>query len=244
MAAGGAERRPETRPRQAARTGRRLLLPMVSGIVVGALAFAYVLYTLWPTWPTAPVAAGAPHLPIVIADETFHVPPAAIRMAVQRHPGPQDRVDLVYTWPALVPPPANPAVKKGGSGITLQEGRLFVSIMPKESPTDPVERFRTIYLRYAASERQPAPEGLVLVAFRPDTPYQGEDLAYDERAPEHFIVRCARSEHKLAPATCLYERYAGGANITVRFPRELLSEWRALADGFDRLIADLHPHAG
>jgi hypothetical protein len=243
MATGGAGQQLGTRHRQAARSGRRLFVPMVSGVAVGAVALAFVIYTLWPSWPKAPAATGVPHLPIVIAGETFHVPPDAIRMAVQRHPGPQDRIDLVYTWPALVPPPATPTLKQTSSGIALQEGRLFVSIMPKESPTDPVERFRTIYLRYAATERQPAPEGLVLVAFRDATPYQGEDLAYDERAPERFIVRCARSEHKLAPATCLYERYAGEANITIRFPRDLLSEWRALADGFDRLIADLHPHA-
>jgi hypothetical protein len=215
---------------------------MVSGLVIGALAFAYVIYTLWPTWPAAPAKPGVPHLPIIIADESFTVPPAAIRMEVQRRPGPQDRIDLVYSWPALVPPPATPTLKKGRGGIALAEGRLFVSIMPKESPTDPVARFRTVYLRYVAGEHKPAPEGLVLVAFRADSPYRGEDLAYDERTPERFIVRCARSEHELAPATCLYERYAGDANITIRFPRELLSEWRALADGFDQLIANLHPH--
>lgn len=239
MATGGAG--PEPRHPRAAGSGRRLVAPLIGGIVIGLLAFAYVVYTLWPRWPAAPATASAPQLPIIIGDETFQVPSAAIRKAVQRHPGPQDRIDLVYTWPGLVPPPTVPALKKGRSGITLQEGRLFVSIMPTESPTDPVERFRTIYLRYTANNHEPAPEGLVIVAFRADSPYQGEDLAYDERAPERFIVRCARSEHKLAPATCLYERYAGNANITIRFPRELLSDWRALAEGFDRLIADLHP---
>lgn len=243
MAAYGTGQQPGTHHPRVARSGRRLLVPIVTGVAVGGLALAFVIYTLWPSWPKAPPAADAPHLPIVVAGETFHVPPAAIRMAVQRRPGPQERVDLVYSWPALAPPPPAPTVRKGSSGIPVQEGRLFVSIAPNEGAADPIERFRTIYLRYAATERQPAPDGLVLVAFRENTPYQGEDLAYDEHTPEHFVVRCARSEHKLAPATCLYERYAGGANITVRFPRDLLREWQALADGFDRLIAELHPHA-
>lgn len=242
MASGGTGQRPDMHRPKATGSGRRLLVPVIFGILIGGLALAYVTYTLWPTWPVEPAEPALPHLPIVIAGESFAVPPAAIRKAVQRRPGPQDRIDLVYTWPGLTPPPAVPTIKKGSRGITLAEGRLFVSIMPKEGPTDPVERFRTIYLRYAASEREPAPEGLVLLAFRADSPYTGEDLAYDEQTPEHFIVRCARSERELAPATCLYEHYAGGATITIRFPRELLSEWRALADGFDRLIANLHPH--
>lgn len=230
-------------PRQRAKKSRRLLVPMVSGIAVGALAFAFVVYALWPSWPKAPPVEDAPHLPIVVAGETFHIPPAAIRMAVQRHPGPQERVDLVYGWPALVPPRASPAVSKSSSGLAVQEGRVFVSIMPNEGAADPAERFRTIYLRYAVSERQPAPDGLVLVAFGENTPYQGEDLAYDERSPEHFIARCARSEQALAPATCLYEHYVGGANITVRFPRDLLNDWQTLATGFERLITELHPDA-
>lgn len=243
MVAYGTGQRPGTHRPRVARSGRRLLVPMVTGTVVGGLALAFVIYTLWPSWPKAPPAADAPHLPIVVAGETFHVPPAAIRKEVQRRPGPQERIDLVYSWPALDPPPPVPTHRQGSSsGIPVQEGRLFVSITPNEGAADPIERFRTIYLRYAATARQAAPDGLVLVAFRENTPYQGEDLAYDAQEPEHFVVRCARSEHKLAPATCLYERYAGDANITVRFPRDLLSEWQGLAAGIDQLIAELHPH--
>lgn len=237
---GGSRARPTAR-HQRARSGRRLLGPLVTGVAVGTLALAFVVYVLWPSWPKAPPTGDAPHLPIVIAGVTFHVPPAAIRMAVQRRPGPQERVDLVYSWPGLTPPPPTAGIRKGSSGLAFQDGRLFVSIAPSEGAADPIERFRTIYLRYTENEHQTSPAGLVLVAFRQDTPYQGEDLVYDERTPEHFVVRCARSERKFAPATCLYERYVGNANITVRFPRDLLSEWQALATGIDRLISELHP---
>ena len=37
-----------------------------------------------------------------------------------------------------------------------------------------------------------------------------------------------------------YERI-GGADITVRFPREWLSDWRAVSDGIERLIAGFKP---
>jgi hypothetical protein len=109
---------------------------------------------------------------------------------------------------------------------------------------EPAERLRTIYLRYAASEPSFAPEGLALVAFRAGTPYEGEDLVYDESAPERFVARCSRSTSTLTPAACLLERFVGQANVTVRFPREWLADWRALANGLDRLIAELRPKPG
>jgi hypothetical protein len=40
---------------------------------------------------------------------------------------------------------------------------------------------------------------------------------------------------------CLHERRIGGADVTLRFPREWLSDWRAVADGLDRLIAGFRP---
>ena len=80
-----------------------------------------------------------------------------------------------------------------------------------------------------------------MTAFRDGTPYQGEDLVYDESAPGHFVARCTRSANPLAPASCLLERFVGQASVTVRFPRERLADWRAFANGLDRLIAELHP---
>ena len=40
---------------------------------------------------------------------------------------------------------------------------------------------------------------------------------------------------------CLHERRIGGADITVRFPRDWLDDWAAVADGIDRLIAGFRP---
>ena len=89
-----------TGARRRAGYARRLLLHVLSALAVAGLAIGFVVYALWPRWPEAAPAADAPHLPIVIAGETFQVPPAAIRRKVQRRPGPQERVDIVFTWPA------------------------------------------------------------------------------------------------------------------------------------------------
>lgn len=236
MAAEKVRRGDATRARAPARSARRLLVAVLSAVAVAAVGGAFVVYTMWPRWPEAAPAADAPHLPIVIAGETFQLPPAAIRRKVQRRPGPQERVDLVFSWPTLAPP----APSDGKTAVTQPE-RLFVTIGARDGAAEPAERLRTIYLRYAAGEPANAPEGLTVTAFRDGTPYQGEDLVYDERAPERFVARCGRSANPLAPASCLLERFVGQANVTVRFSRERLADWRAFATGLDRLIAELHP---
>jgi hypothetical protein len=241
IAANGADRQGNSSG-NAARPGRRLLVPLLSGAAAATLALGFVVYALWPRWPDAPPAGEVPHLPIVVAGVTFQVPPAAIRMKVQRHPGAQERVDLAFAWPDLAP--FAQASDGGNGGVAPAAERLFVSIAGSDGVAEPAERLRSIYLRYVASERSPAPEGLIMVAFRSGTPYEGEDLVYDEDAPQRFIARCARSKQALTPASCLMERFIGPANVTVRFPRDWLSDWRSLVNGLDRLIADLRPETG
>lgn len=214
----------------------RLVLPVLTALAAAGLAIAFVVYALWPRWPEAAPARDTPHLPIVIAGETFQVPPAAIRKKVQRRPGPQERIDLVFTWPALAPPAPG-----DDKTAVAQPERLFVSIATRGEAAEPAERLRTIYLRYAADEPANAPDGLTVTAFRDGTPYEGEDLVYDESAPGHFVARCSRSNNPLTPASCLLERFVGQASVTVRFPRDRLADWRGFASELDRLIAALHP---
>ena len=83
-----------------------------------------------------------------------------------------------------------------------------------------------------------------VLAFRDGTPYQGEDLIYDAEAPG-FLVRCTRNGAGPTPGTCLYERRIEAADLVVRFPRDWLGDWRAVADNIERLIASLRaarPH--
>ena len=79
-----------------------------AGLVGAAL---WVTWLLWPRWPAADMALDAPSLPITVNGVNFNIPPAAIRNKVQRKPGTQERVDLVFLWPSLEPP--DPAVKAG-----------------------------------------------------------------------------------------------------------------------------------
>src|SRR4030088_653929 len=86
--------------------GRRavMALPLLGLFGVAVLALGYVIYALWPRWAGAPGAAAAPPPPVVIGGVRFNVPPQAIRVAVQRRAGTQERLDLVFLWASLVSP--------------------------------------------------------------------------------------------------------------------------------------------
>jgi hypothetical protein len=233
-------------PRRARHRARSLLmLPVVIFLGVGALAATYVAYVLWPRWPAATIAPNAPSMPIIIGGTAFNVPPAAIRRPVQRKPGAQERIDLVFLWPSFAPPSnAAEAAPHGASASTEATDpleRIFLTVATSDSSPSPLERMQTIYRRYLAPETMSAPNGLIMLAFRKDTPYQGEDMLYTPDMVERFLLRCTRDAGP-TPGTCLHERRVGGADVTVRFPRAWLEDWSSVADGIDRLISRLQSH--
>jgi hypothetical protein len=240
------------RARARRRTGGFSVLPLAILVMLVAGVGGFVAYLLWPSWPTSPVAADAPAIPVTVADVLFNVPPAAIRTKVQRHPGAHERIDLAFLWPSLMPPQADagaeaPAVKTEPDGTAAPSpvnasDRLFVTIAGLGAVLAPAERLRSIYPRYVEAQATAGPDGLAFLPFRTGTPYQGEDLVYLGEQPEQFFARCTRAS-ALVRGTCIHERSLDGAEITLRFPREWLEDWRSLAAGFDGLMAQLHPGA-
>ncbi len=225
------------------RTGHGpLLLPFVVIAAVAFMAVVYIGYVLWPRWPGPPIGPDAPALPITVAGVTFNVPPAAVRVPVQRRPGTHERVDLAFLWPSLAPPDPNAKSSPPAPGAAPAQivERIFVTIAGAGDTLDPTDRLLNIYPRYAAAETTPGPGGLTVLAFREGTPYQGEDLIYDAAAPG-FLVRCTRNGAGPTPGTCLYERRIGAADLVVRFPRDWLDDWRTVAGKIERLIANLRP---
>ena len=233
------ERGRHLRRRRREKSGR-LLLPLIVLATVAVSAFVYIGYVLWPRWPTPRL--DAPALPITVAGVAFNLPPAAIRVPVQRRPGAQERVDLAFLWPSLEPPDPNAKPPAPGTMPTPSQAfaRVFMTIAAAGDTLAPTDRALTIYPRYAAAEAAPGPGGLTVLAFRDGTPYQGEDLIYDEPAPS-FFVRCTRNRAGPVPGICLYERRIDAADVVVRFPRDWLRDWRMVADKLDRLLASLRP---
>ncbi len=223
-----------------------LMLPFAFFAALVLVVGGFVAYMLWPSWPIAPVALDAPAMPVTVAGVLFNVPPAAVRAAVQRHAGAHERIDLIFAWPSLTPP--QPAAEK----LATRENdspappppsvndRLFVTIAGLGAVLPPAERLRNIYPRYVETEAEAGPDGLAILAFRTGTPYEREDLIYVAGNPEQFFARCT-GQVRAVPGTCIHERALGTAEITLRFRREWLQDWRSVAAAFDRLVAQLHP---
>jgi hypothetical protein len=241
------------------KAGGLLTSPFALFAALVAAAAGFVAYVLWPTWPSTPADLDAPALPVTVAGVLFQVPPAAIRATMQRHAGPQERIDLAFLWPSLKPP--QPIAEANGhaegkpidtndsgdeTGSITKEtadsvnGRLFVTIAALGPVLPPVERLNSVYPQYVQAKAIAGADGLAILPFRAGTPYEGEDLVYLAGSPDQFFARCTRQSGAV-PGTCIQERVIGSADITLRFPRDWLDHWRDAAASFDRLIAQLHP---
>jgi len=204
--------------------------------LIAASAIALVAYLLWPTWGITPASAPS-HLPVSVGATLFNVPPAAIRRKIQRHSGPQERVDLNFLFPSLEPPDA----PKHVSADTVEEkvqpiDRIFLSISAHHDALAPEMRVRTIYPRYLDQASMPVDDGLTMRTFRDGSPYANEDL-FSGSSPE-LSARCTRDG--LTPGMCLSERRVDGADLTFRFPRSWLPQWRDVANAMNRLTVQMH----
>jgi len=218
------------------RRGSVHLLPILAGCALAAGAMALVAYLLWPTWGTGG-PSGPAQLPVTIGGTLFNVPTAAIRQKIQRRSGPQERIDLSFSFPSLTPPTTPKYVTSEKIGETIQPvDRIFLSIAAHHDSLAPDVRLRTIYPRYLEQGAVPLPDGLTMRVFRQGTPYGGEDL-FSADAPS-LNARCTRDGE--TPGMCLSERRIDGADLTFRFPRDWLVRWRDVADAMDRLAVQLH----
>jgi len=217
------------------RNPRGHMVPIMLGSAVAAGAIGLVAYLLWPTWG-AGASSGPARLPVSVGATLFNVPATAIRMKIQRHSGPQERIDLGFAFPSLDAPEA----PKHVSADTVEQAvqpidRIFLSIAAHHDTLAPDTRVRTIYPRYLEQASAPGQDGLTMRAFRDGTPYGNEDLFLAD-APT-LSARCTRDA--ATPGMCLSERRIDGADLTFRFPRSWLAQWRDVANAMDRLTLQL-----
>jgi len=215
------------------------LVPITLGSAVTAAAIALVAYLLWPTWGVD--ASSTPErLPMSVGSTLFNVPTAAIRMKIQRHSGPQERIDLSFAYPSLEAPDAPKHINVETVEETVQPiDRIFLSIAAHHDNLAPDILVRTIYPRYLDQASTSGQDGLTMRAFRDGTPYSGEDMFF---ATPGISARCTRDA--TTPGMCLSERRIDGADLTFRFPRSWLAQWRDVANAMDRLTAQLHGPKG
>jgi hypothetical protein len=218
--------------------GHMALIMLACAVTAGAIAL--VAYLLWPTWEPE-VSSGPAKLPVSIGATIFNVPTAAIRMKIQRHSGPQERVDLSFAFPSLEAPEAQKRVSASSVDEAVQPiDRIFLSISAHHDSLAPDMRARTIYPRYLEQASTPGQDGLTMRAFRDGSPYGNEDLFFANTP--NLNARCSRDA--ATPGMCLSERRIEGADLTFRFPRSWLAQWRDVADAMDRLAQQLRGPKG
>src|ERR1700712_2599922 len=216
--------------------GHMMLIAVAVTLTVAAIAL--VAYLLWPTWGAG--AAGSPdRLPVSVGTTLFNVPTSAIRRKIQRHSGPQERVDLSFVFPSLEAPESPRHVSADMVEESAQQpiDRIFLSIAAHHDTLAPDTRVRTIYPRYLDKASQPGQDGLSIRAFRDGSPYSNEDLFLADKP--NLTARCTRDG--ATPGMCLSERRIEGADLTFRFPRSWLAQWRDVANAMDRLTLELQP---
>jgi hypothetical protein len=216
------------------------MVPIMLAGMLTAGAIALVAYLLWPTWG-AQASSNPASLPVSIGGTLFNVPTMAVRMKIQRHSGPQERIDLSFAFPSLEAPEA----PKHVSVETVEEGvqpidRIFLSISAHHDAMAPETRLQTIYPRYLEQTTRSGTDGLTMRAFRDGSPYSNEDL-FLANGPG-LDARCTRDA--TTPGMCLSERRVEGADMTFRFPRSWLAQWRDVANAMDRLTMELHGPKG
>ena len=216
---------------------RNHMIPLLLGCALAAGAVALVAYLLWPTWGAAELSENPARLPVSIGGTVFNVPTRAVRMKIQRHSGPQERIDLSFHYPSLEPPQAPKHVSADTVEATVEPiDRIFLSIAAHHEALAPEMLVRSIYPRYLEQASTPAQGGLTMRAFRDGTPYGSEDLFFAD-SPD-LNARCTREAD--TPGMCLSMRRIDGADLTFRFPRSWLAHWRDVADAMARLTLQLH----
>lgn len=215
------------------------LVPIASACALAAGALALVAWLLWPTFEPDK-SIDPTRLPVSVGGTLFNVPTKAVRLKVQRHSGPQERVDLSFLYPSLeVPEPSRHAATDAPQQAVPPIDRIFVSLSAHHDTLAPEIRARTIYPRYLEKAATQGDDGLTMRAFRDGTPYSGEDL-FTTGSPA-IVARCSRDA--ATPGTCMSERRVDGADLTFRFPRSWLAQWQQVAAAMDSLTAQLRgPH--
>jgi hypothetical protein len=228
----------QTLTRRRRRKARSHLVPIIVGAVLAFGAIALVGYLLWPTWQSAR-ADDPDRIPVSVGGTLFNVSTHAFRRKVQKHSGPQERVDLSYLYPSLqaTDVPRHVSVEEFDEGPQPID-RIFLSILAHHDAMSPETRLRTIYPRYS-DQLMAAQDGLTTRPFRDATPYSNEDLFLGD-APA-LVARCTRDG--ATPGMCVSDRRIDGADLSFRFPRAWLAQWREVGEAMDTLTRQLvSPH--
>jgi hypothetical protein len=131
---------------------------------------------------------------------------------------------LRVTWPELA---------AAAPGNTAE---VHITIGPASPTTDPRAQFATL-ARFLMPGAWTNPGGLVARSFKKGSPFDAEELFMSLPDGASFFARCtADLARTWLDEGCRTVLKHGPFDITLRFPREALTEWNALSDGVRALV--------
>lgn len=219
------------------------MLPIAIVAAIGLLSAFFLLYYLAPN-PRSFIeehempSSRTDRVHLSIGGLALDIPANYLRYASARRGGSRREIALFAKLPEL-------------SGYSAHDARLFdedgahspiVRMLIRADPYGVPEtaRLNRIYLTEVTDARGgPAPFGLVKYVFRDDSGYRGEDLFVGRLDRQTVVMRCTRATPDISDPSCQRESpLPRGAALTYRFTRSRLGEWREIAQGVQKLVAN------
>ncbi|GGA82872.1 hypothetical protein GCM10011491_07890 [Brucella endophytica] len=176
---------------------------------------------------------------IVIGNDVLRLPSNMIRFPAQRRDGIANRVDLYLKWPEMAGYSAE--TRNDFNFATAKRQLLFLSIESRTMSRDMSGRYQPIYSTLIEQPGKAGPTGLAIHTLRADSGYTDEELVVSsaENGPPAFVARCLNENAaKGMAAPCERDIHFGkDLQLLYRFPRDLLSNWRALDEAVKTFAA-------
>lgn len=211
------------------------LIPLGFALAILALSAGFLAWYLRPgPLAGAPTASDAP-VALSVGGLRLEVP--ANYIAAARAGGARETLALAALLPDM-------------RGYSEREARLFAGNAPdsavvrllfKADPNslDAAQRLARVYRPSIADPAgAPGPFGLTRYDFKPDSPYDRDDLFAGTGGAGLVIILCERGDAALPSPNCLASGGPPSPNVDLsfRFKRAWLSHWREIASGVGGLV--------
>jgi len=151
--------------------------------------------------------------------------------------GARDRIQVAAFYPDFAPAGADDDIRRDTDLDARFAKTLFLTLSPASGDLDPAQRVGKLYLRFLDETNWSHPGGLVAQAFKPDSPFAGDELYYVAPEGHEFAARCPLPDAtRKTPSTCAADYRFGDLDVELRFPEALLAEWSALSAGVNGFV--------
>lgn len=173
---------------------------------------------------------------LAIGAEELSIPGNMLRSERTRRGGPVERADLALHWPNLegYTDALADAFRDDGANAPI----IYATISTRDEALDSTGRLDEVYSRFFVDKPLPGPSGLVGRKLSAESGYGGEIIYFMPSEPRPFVARCFAEATPEVPATCLRDvNFGRGLSVLYRFNKDLLTDWRALDAGIQKLVA-------